>query len=372
MIAATAPGEYPKKRKTPAATGASHETNSHETNRTLAIYHPKSIHQGETPRPLPASLDAEKGVLSSVILNPECLDGLGDITRQIFHHPAHGTVWQCLVEMKTAGKPINLVTVTQEIANRNELEQIGGPAVLAELHGFLPTGLAVGYYADTVREKASRRAVIKTCEETLADAFENQSQPINELVTEALCKLEPFAVGEKKPDTLFDAFCKGTIPFPKLKSVGIPLRRKIIGEWFCESDLCFIFAPRGLGKTWFSLGMATAITSKETFGPWPVHDHARVLYVDGEMPCESLEGRMAGMGADEDLLVLNHESLFHTTSRVLNLTDSEAQDSITKLCLQRGIKVLILDNLSCLFTGIRENESDAWEAVLPWLLTTAR
>ena len=325
-----------------------------------------------TPRPLPASLDAEKGVLCSVLNAPACLDSLSNITRQSFHHPAHGTIWKCLVEMRALGNPIDLVTVTQAIADKNQLEQIGGPAVLAELLSFVPTASNVGAYAETLREKAALRAVIKTCHETTEAAFENQSQSASDLVTATLCKLEPFATGERKPSSLFEAFNKGTVTFPELKSVGIPSRRKIIGDWFCEADLGFIFAPRGLGKTWFSLGMATAITGKETFGPWPVHDHAPVAYLDGEMPCESLEGRMAGMGADEELMVLNHEALFHTTGKVLNLTDPEAQDSITRLCLQRGIKVLILDNLSCLFTGIRENEADAWEAVLPWLLTLRR
>jgi hypothetical protein len=96
------------------------------------------------------------------------------------------------------------------------------------------------------------------------------------------------------------------------------------------------------------------------------------LYVDGEMPCQSLQERIEGMGGDDELIVLNHESLFHLTGRVLNLTDPKSQQAITRLCLEKGIKVLILDNLSCLFSGMKENEADAWEAVLPWLLDLRR
>jgi hypothetical protein len=275
--------------------------------------------------------------------------------------------------MRAAEKPINLVTVTQEMADKNQLDQIGGAAVLAEIHGFIPTALEVRYYADIVKEKAAARSSIKILEEAAQSLYEQQFQPVSHIATALLSKLEPFATVEKKPDSLFEAFSKGTIPFPELKSVGIPPRRNIIGDWFCEADLGFIFAPRGLGKTWFSLGMATAITGKVTFGPWTVHDHAPVLYIDGEMPCETLIERIDGIGgADSDLSVMNHDALSHTTGRVVNLADPEAQDAITKICLQRGIKVLILDNLSCLFTGIRENEADAWEAVLPWLLTLRR
>lgn len=323
-------------------------------------------------RRLPASLDAEKGVLCSVLNNPNCLDALEGITREHFHHPAHGTIWKCLVMMRAAKKPIDLVTLTQEINDRKLVEHIGGAHILAELQIFVPTAANVSAYAETMKEKAVARAVIKTCEEAIKTAYENQSQPVSDLVAAALVKLEPFATAEKKPDSLFECFSKGTIPFPKLKEVGIPPRRKLIGDWLCEADLGFIFAPRGLGKTWFSLGLATGITGKKSFGPWQVHDFTKVLYVDGEMPCETLEKRISGLSADSDLLVLNHESLFHTTGKVLNLTEPEAQDAITRLCLRDEIKVLVLDNLSCLFTGIRENEADAWEAVLPWLLTLRR
>jgi hypothetical protein len=189
---------------------------------------------------------------------------------------------------------------------------------------------------------------------------------------DALQQLNAVVEASRGQGSLFEALRKGAIPFPSLKGVGIPPRRPIIGEWFYESDLCFVFAPRGLGKTWFSLGLATSIACKAEFGPWKVHDHAPVLYVDGEMPCQSLQERIEGMGGDDELIVLNHESLFHLTGRVLNLTDPKSQQAITRLCLEKGIKVLILDNLSCLFSGMKENEADAWEAVLPWLLDLRR
>jgi hypothetical protein len=64
--------------------------------------------------------------------------------------------------------------------------------------------------------------------------------------------------------------------------------------------------------------------------------------------------------------------LFQDKQKSLNLADPTAQDAITSLCLDKGIKVVIFDNLSCLFTGIKENDNDAWEMVLPWLLSMRR
>ena len=98
----------------------------------------------------------------------------------------------------------------------------------------------------------------------------------------------------------------------------------------------------------------------------------RVLYVDGEMPCEALCERIKGLGDDENLAVLNHEALFHISGKVLNLADPVTQDVLTARMLANGVKVLFLDNLSCLFSGVKENDADAWEAVLGWLLTLRR
>jgi putative DNA primase/helicase len=177
---------------------------------------------------------------------------------------------------------------------------------------------------------------------------------------------------EKNKVELINSIKKCTIPSTSLGSFKIPPREKIVGEWFRESDLGFIHARRGLGKTWFSLGLATSIANDTGFGPWKTHGKLPVLYADGEMPLESIQQRIDGMGASDNLFVLNHESLFQDKQKSLNLADPTAQDAITSLCLDKGIKVVIFDNLSCLFTGIKENDNDAWEMVLPWLLSMRR
>jgi hypothetical protein len=176
----------------------------------------------------------------------------------------------------------------------------------------------------------------------------------------------------QKEKQLVEAFSKSTCSCTQMKEIKIKSRRKVVGDWLREGDLSFLFASRGLGKTHFALGLATAISSKSDFGPWKVYDHAPVLYVDGEMPYESIKERITALGAEEDLHVLSHEWLFDQTGEVLNLTDVSAQNAITTHCINLGVKFIFLDNLSCLFNGLRENESDSWELVLPWLLSLRR
>jgi len=168
------------------------------------------------------------------------------------------------------------------------------------------------------------------------------------------------------------ALKQSILPCNELSKLGIPPRRKLLGDWFVEGDLGFIFAPRGVGKTWLALAMATAIATGGKCGPYQANDSRCVLYVDGEMPCEDLGTRIQGMSGDENLTVLDHEVLFHLTGKTLNLADPVTQEALTGYMLANGVKVLFLDNLSCLFSGVKENDADAWEVVLGWFLTLRR
>jgi putative DNA primase/helicase len=162
---------------------------------------------------------------------------------------------------------------------------------------------------------------------------------------------------------------------------SVELRRKIIrpkapllGDWFAEGDLGFIYAKRGTGKTWLAIAIAEALSLGTQLGEWKAHAPVKVLYVDGEMPPDLTRSRMKGLElkANENLEVLNHELLFDATQRSMNITQPDLQAAITERCLATGVKVLILDNLSTLAAGMKENDADAWEMVNQWLLILRR
>ena len=160
----------------------------------------------------------------------------------------------------------------------------------------------------------------------------------------------------------------------KLATMSIEPRPFVLTPFWREGDLGFIHGPRGLGKTWLSLTLAKASSSGTSPVPWFECPSATpVLYVDGEMPLDAVRTRLLSLGAETGpLYVLSHEQHFSTTEGILNLTDPQQQQAITTLCLTKGIKALFLDNLSCLFSGVKENDADSWELVLPWLLSLRR
>jgi hypothetical protein len=169
-------------------------------------------------------------------------------------------------------------------------------------------------------------------------------------------------------------FNKAICPSSGLAQIAVPPREPILGEWFKEGDLGFLYGERGLGKTWLAVHIARQCSEGGKVATWKVQKNRRVLYVDGEMALDGIRERDAALSnaPADGMFYLQHEALFHLTGKVLNLTNSTVQIALLEQCQREKIEVLILDNLSCLFTGMKENDADAWELVLPWLLELRR
>jgi hypothetical protein len=185
-------------------------------------------------------------------------------------------------------------------------------------------------------------------------------------------KDEPENGEESKEISMLDAIRLSTKSACGIAELGLPPRNSLIGDWFKEGDTGFIYAPRGLGKTWLSMLLATSLANGGTAGPWIANGSHKVVYIDGEMAVDGMLERLIGMQASENLTVLNHEILFHLTNKTLNLADYNAQSAITDYLVEVGAKLVVLDNLSCLCSGMEENKGDDWEKVLYWLLTLRR
>jgi hypothetical protein len=330
----------------------------------------------------PHSAEAEQGVLGSMLISPhdvipECVS---KISEQHFFVPAHRTIYNGIVNLWNAGKPVDLITFTQELRDRGSLESVGGAGFVTSLSIFVPTAANVQYYIDIVREKRALREVQAAAKECLKRIH----QPMLDVAGTLSFAATRFAAIERNSkngsvDSVAEknwgaAVNESVVTALELHDLELAPRRKLLGDWFCEGDLGFIFAFRGIGKTWLALGIAQALSTGGNLGAWQAHQAVKVLYVDGEMPPDLIRDRCEGLNADKGakLEFLNHEILFERTGKVLNITKAEVQKAITDHCSNAGVKVLVLDNLSTLASGMRENEADSWELVNDWLLDLRR
>ena len=134
---------------------------------------PQDVH-----RPLPNSLDAEMGVLGSMLLSP--MDVIGECVERIsenaFYLPAHQTIYSVLVEFWSNNTPADFILLTQTLRDRNLLDAVGGPAAITNLFTFTPTAANALYYIEIVREKYILRQIIGTCTECVRRAYEEQNE----------------------------------------------------------------------------------------------------------------------------------------------------------------------------------------------------
>src|SRR5438105_9803147 len=151
----------------------------------------------DTHRTPPHSVEAEQGVLGSMLISPR--DAIAEVVEKItdeyFYVPAHQTIFNVLVELWNAGQAIDLITFTQILRDRNVLETVGGAAAVTSLFTFVPTAANVGYYLEIVRDKYILRQIIAACTESVRRSFEEQDE-VNNLLDEVEQRI--FAVGEDR------------------------------------------------------------------------------------------------------------------------------------------------------------------------------
>src|SRR5438270_4277012 len=145
----------------------------------------------------PQSVDAEQGVLGSMLISPRetIAERVEKINEEYFYVPAHRTIYNVLVDLWNTGQAIDLITFTQVLRDRHLLENVGGAAFVTSLFTFVPTAANVGYYLDIVRDKYVLREIISAATESVRRAYEEQDE-VNDLLDEVEQKI--FAVGEDR------------------------------------------------------------------------------------------------------------------------------------------------------------------------------
>lgn len=244
----------------------------------------------------PQSLEAEQGVLGGLMLSSDQFDKVVElVTATDFYHPQHRQIFSVMMALVQSGKPLDLITVSESLDSKKELEQIGGLAYLAELAKNTPSASNIDAYARIVRERAVLRQLITTAQEIAQSGFNPEGRDSTELLSIAEQKVASIAEG-RSTDAGFSevgALLKGALDrIDKLYhaekditglTTGFKELDKQTSGWQ-NGDMVIIAARPSMGKTALAMN---AVENALLYG-----DNKPVLVFSLEMPAESLIMRM--------------------------------------------------------------------------------
>ena len=149
----------------------------------------------------------------------------------------------------------------------------------------------------------------------------------------------------------------------------IPPRKCILSPWLPEQGLAMIYAPRGIGKTFFSLEIAQAVASGSSFSGWQAQRAAPVLYLDGEMAQADLQERFKAIAQGKLPIAKDYFRIVTPDKQAFgmpNLSDPRSHALIRPMV--EDAKLIIVDNISTLCRGGSENDAESWDIVQNWAL----
>jgi replicative DNA helicase len=262
----------------------------------------------------PQNTEAEMSLLGSVLIDTDAIVKVaGVVTPEDFYDQKNKHIFAALKHLYESHSPIDVLTVTDELRGKKQLDAIGGPAYLNELTNFVPTAAHVAQYAEIVADKAIRRRLITATAE-ISDISYDENKKVSELIEDAESRL--FEVSDKNIkhgivslENILDSSFERLDELHKDKGTirGVPTGFKDLDHILAglqKSDLSVLAARPSMGKTALSLNIAHNVASKSG---------ETVLIFSLEMSKEQLVDRLLSMESGVDAWAL----------RTGNLSDSD-------------------------------------------------
>ena len=245
----------------------------------------------------PHSIEAEQSVLGGLMLDNERWDNVSErVVAEDFFNRSHRLIFSEMQRLLEAGQPIDLITLSESLETRGELEMAGGFAYLAELAKNTPSAANIGAYADIVRERAVVREMISVANQIADAGYDPQGRNSDELLDFAESNVFKIAEsraskdeGPKNIQEVLEATVsriESLVSTPHDGVTGVDtgyqdLNKKTAG--LQPSDLIIVAARPSMGKTTFAMNLCenAAMASEKP-----------VLVFSLEMPAEQIMMRM--------------------------------------------------------------------------------
>lgn len=335
----------------------------------------------------PQSLEAEMSFLGSLLIDKEAMLKVADMVRvEDFYKDAHAKIFEAILELYGKSEPLDLLTLSNRLQEKNHLENVGGRAYLAALTNTVPTASNVAHYANIVHRKATRRRLLSASQEITRLSYQEEVDDLERILDEAQQHL--FGVSQiyfKQAFTpirgvLADAFDRiDELHKNKGQLRGTPTGFKSLDNLLAglqRSDLVIIAARPSVGKTSFALDIVRHIATKQKVpvGMFSL-EMSKEQLVDRLLCSEAnvdlwkmRTGRLSDRPEDDDfprighaIGVLSEAPIFIDDSPNINIM--QIRTKARRLQAEHGLGLIVIDYLQLMESGSNGNSDNRVQEV---------
>ncbi len=312
----------------------------------------------------PQAQDLEEAVLGSVMLEKNALNDVLQILKvEHFYVDAHQHIWEAIKRLFERSKPVDILTVTQDLRQEGLLEAAGGAFYITQLTNRISSAANVEYYARVITEKYIQRELIRIGSEMATEAF-SETADVLKMLDKA--QGEVFAIAEenikKNAESIETILKKAIKNIENAKDhesslTGVPsglFALDSLTSGWQKSDLVILAARPGMGKTALTLTMARNAAADHGKGVAffslemsAVQLALRLISGEAEINQENLRsGKLSNQDWEQltsRLTKLNESKLFIDDTPAISIFELRAK--CRRLKAQHDIGLIIIDYL---------------------------
>ena len=328
----------------------------------------------------PQALDVEEAVLGAMLVEPATIDeSMEELSAACFYDPQHRMIFEAMSELVNEHVSIDLVTVSEKLRSKGNLEAVGGPVVLAGLSQNIAAAAHIEYYIKILKQKTIQRDLITASYEILKQSFD-ESTNVDDLIDNAQTKVFAAIQNNVKRDvqdigsiinSVLDNLqeLQNTTGLSGVPS-GYPSIDRITQGWQ-KSDLIILAARPSVGKTAFALNIArnAAVESNMPVAVFSLEMSAdqlgkRLITTESGLSGEKIKG---GVKLEQYEWVQLEDTLKRLAKAPLYIDDTpgipimEFRTKAKRLVKQKGVRLIVVDYLQLMqgpveLRGLREQE----------------
>ena len=318
----------------------------------------------------PQAIELEEAVLGALMLDNEALSDTIDILKpEYFYRMEHQKIFDAIIVLFNESKPVDILTVIEQLKKMGALENIGGAFYITELTNSVSSSANTEYHARIIVEKFIQRSLIQISSNIIKDSFD-ETIDVFDLLSKAEQNLFSVTEGSlrKSYDKMSVLITNAIQSIEELKNKkdglsGVPSGfsklDRVTSGWQ-KSDLIIRAGRPGMGKTALALTMARniAINHKSPIGIFSLEMSSdqlvnRLISSESEIP----SGKLRKGNLEEYEFVQLHEKIRDLAEAPIYIDDTpglsvfELRAKARRLVKNHGVHIIIVDYLQLMTAG---------------------